>query len=151
MVRNWSFAAALVSSLCTTNVEAQKQLGEPFDLGVGESVLITDAGIRVGFDRVPFDSRCANGVVCIWEGNATAQVWGEISENRAAFDLNTNPQFRSAAVYMGFEIRLLNVSPYPEDGRPIDPNDYVVTMVVEREGTLPVNGRTWGAIKALYL
>jgi len=151
MVRNYSLAVAFVFSLCATNAEAQKQLGEPFDLGVGESVLITDAGIRVGFDQAASDSRCPNGVLCIWEGNATAHVWGEISpENRSFFDLNSNPQFRTEVAYLGFIISLLSVAPYPVDGIPIDPNDYVVTMLVERDGTIPVEGRTWGAIKALY-
>lgn len=134
-----------------SDAEADSRIGEPFDLGVGESVLITDAGIRVGFDGVASDSRCALGVVCVWEGNATTRVWGEVSPaNRTFFDLNTNPQFRTAAAFAGFIIRLLNVAPYPEAGVVDDPNDDVATMVVEREGVVPARTSSWGAIKALF-
>jgi len=151
MFRRVSLRIAFAFILCATSAAAQKQIGVPFNLGVGESVLITDAGIRVGFDHVASESRCAIGVLCIWEGNATARVWGEVSpENRSNFDLNTNSQFQTEAIYLAFVIRLLGVAPYPEDGVIIDPDDYEVTMVVQRVSALPVNGRTWGAIKALY-
>lgn len=146
-----SLIVVFVFVLHAASAVAQKHLGEPFDLGVGESVLIVDAGIRVGFDHVTSDSRCPNGVVCIWEGNAAARIWGEVSpEYPTFFELNTNPQFRTEVAYVGFFIRLLNVAPYPEDGTITDPDDYVVSLVVTREGTVPVPGRTWGAIKALY-
>ncbi len=143
-------ALALVLVLTATNVGAQKRIGEPFALGVGESVLIIDAGIQVGFDHIASESRCPNGVLCVWEGNATARVWGEVSPDRTFFELNTNSQFRTEAPFAGFVIRLLNVAPYPEDGVVIDPDDYVTTMVVVREGPVPASGKTWGAIKALY-
>jgi hypothetical protein len=151
MVIRQTFALVAILCLCATSARAQKQIGEPFDLHVGESVLIIDADIRVGFDVVVSDSRCPLNVTCLWEGTATARVWGEIApDNRTLFDLNTNPQFRSEAPYMGFLIRLLDVSPYPVDGIEIDPNGYVTTMVVEQEGPVPVTTTTWGAIKALF-
>jgi hypothetical protein len=43
-----SLIVVVVFILNTASAVAQKHLGEPFDLGVGESVLIVDAGIRVG-------------------------------------------------------------------------------------------------------
>ncbi len=151
MFRRYALAIPFALSLYATSAAAQKPIGVPFDLGVGESVLITDAGIRVGFDHVASESRCAIGVLCVWEGNATARVWGEVSpENRADFDLNTNSQFQTDATYLAFVIRLLGVAPYPEDGIIIDPDEYQVTMVVQRLSPLPANTRTWGAIKALY-
>jgi hypothetical protein len=151
MVRKPALVISLILVLNVANAEAQKQLGEPFDLGVGQSVLITDAGIRVGFDRLAFDSRCPIGVFCIWEGNATVRIWGEESpEDRSFFELDTHPQFRTEVPYLGFFIRLLGVLPYPEDGTVVGPDDYVITMVVVREGTVPVAATTWGAIKALY-
>jgi len=151
MIRTSPLVIALVIILNAANAQAQKQLGEPFDLGVGQSVLITNAGIRVGFDELASDSRCPIGVFCIWEGNATVRIWGEVSpENRSFFELNSNSQFRTEAAYLGFIIRLLRVLPYPEEGTVSGPNDYTVTMVVVREGPIPAAGTTWGAIKALF-
>lgn len=143
------FIALIVLSV--TGASAQKPVGEPFDLGVGESVLITDAGIRVGFDELVYESRCPINVVCFWEGNAAALVSVETSPaNPQHFELNTHSMFRTTAVFQHFLIRLLAVVPYPEDGVIVDPNDYVVTLVVDRMEPLPTETRTWGAIKALF-
>lgn len=148
-----SLATALVSAfVLATTAGAQKRVGEPFQLGVGESVIIADAGFSVGFDHVVSDSRCPLNVDCIWEGNASARTWAEIPRtDRTFFDLNTNPQFRGEASFVGFIVRLLGVTPHPFDGVIIDPKDYIVTMVVVRDRvTTPVEERTWGAIKALF-
>ncbi len=146
-----SFAIAFVSVVVlATTAGAQKRVGEPFQLGVGESVVIADAGFRVGFDHVSSDSRCPRNVDCIWEGNAAARTWAETSRtDRTFFDLNTNPEFQREGSFLGFFIRLLGVAPHPVDGVIIDPNDYIVTMVVVRD-TTPVEEKTWGAIKALF-
>ncbi len=152
-MRKHSFLVTFVFILVfAAHADAQKRLGERFDLGVGESVLIIDAGIHVGYDRIVGDSRCPHGVECIWEGNAAARVWGKTTRtNRTFFELNTNPRFRTEDVFRGFVIRLLNVTPHPEDGVIIDPEEYVVTMVVVHpEEAVPVEPRTWGAIKQLF-
>ena len=148
-----SFVTAFVSAFVfVTTASAQIRVGEPFKLGVGQSVPIVDAGFSVGFDHVTSDSRCPSNVECIWEGNAAARTWAETSRaDRTFFDLNTNPQFRGEASFIGFMVRLLNVAPHPFDGVNIDPKDYVVTMVVVRDRvTTPVEEKTWGAIKALF-
>jgi hypothetical protein len=147
-----SFLIALVLGfVLVPTANAQVRIGEPFELGVGKSVLIVDTGVRVGFDRVTQDSRCPLRVDCIWEGNATGLVWAETSpRDRSFFELNTHPDFRSEAPFSGLVVRLLDVSPYPEHPVIIDPNDYVVTMVVVRQETAPVEKSTWGAIKELF-
>ena len=147
-----SLAIAFVSAfVLVTTAGAQERVGEPFQLGVGESVVIADAGFRVGFDRVTSDSRCPRNVECIWEGNSAARTWAETSRvDRTFFNLNTNPQFQGQASFIGFFVRLLGVAPHPVDGVIIDPNDYIVTMVVVRDRTTPVEEKTWGAIKALF-
>ncbi len=148
-----SLAIALVSAfVLVTTAGAQKRVGEPFQLGVGTSVVIADAGFSVGFDHVISDSRCPLNVECIWEGNAAARTWAEIPRaDRTFFDLNTNPQFQREATFVGFIVRLLAVTPHPFDGVIIDPKDYIVTMVVVRDRvTTPVDEKTWGAIKELF-
>ncbi|MEE9268786.1 MAG: hypothetical protein V3V49_00835 [Candidatus Krumholzibacteria bacterium] len=147
-----SFWIALVLGfVLVPTANAQVRIGEPFDLGVGKSVLIADTGVRVGFDRITSDSRCPLNVDCIWEGNATGLVWAETSpRDRTFFELNTHPDFRSEVPFRGLVVRLLNVSPFPEDPVIIDPKDYIVTMVVARQETTPVENGTWGAIKELF-
>ena len=153
MPRNDPFVVTfLFVLLVAATADAQKRIGERFELGVGQSVRIVDAGFRVGFQRVVSDSRCPRGVECIWEGDAAARVWAATSRlDRKFFKLHTNPGFRTEGRFLGFAVRLLQVDPYPEDGVIIDPNDYRVTMVVVRlEQAAPVEASTWGAIKELY-
>ena len=153
MTRNPLFMAALVAVvLLPVTSHADKRIGEPFDLGVGQAVLITDAGFSVGFDFITGDSRCPRNVECIWEGNAAAQVWAETTRNdRRFFGLNTNPQFQTEGTYLGFVIRLLNVTPFPVDGINIDPSEYILTLVVlESDAAVPTREKTWGAFKEVY-
>ena len=147
-----SVVLVLVTLVLAESANADKRIGEPFELGVGESVRIIDAGIRVGFDLILSDSRCPRRVECIWEGNAEARAWAKAPRtDRSLFRLNTNPRFPTEALVLGFIIRMLNVAPYPEDGTFIDPNTYKATMVVVRpEETTPVEAKTWGAIKDLF-
>jgi hypothetical protein len=130
---------------------SQPSLGEPFDLAVGQSIVVGNQGLRVGFTGIASDSRCPLDVVCVWEGDAAAQIWAEKpSQQRDDFQLHTNPQFQRAATYAGYWVSLLAVAPYPEIDLEIDPNDYVVTVVVT-DASIPVRRATWGKIKALFV
>ncbi|UCH11170.1 MAG: hypothetical protein JSU61_04585 [Fidelibacterota bacterium] len=49
--------------------------GEPCSLVYGESLLVGDDGLEVGFDRFLGDSRCPLEVQCFWEGQARIGLW----------------------------------------------------------------------------
>ena len=153
MFRRYPFVIVFVFLLIfASTADAQKRIGERFVLGVGESVFIVDAGFFVGFEQIVHESRCPRNVECIWMGNATARTWaGPSPEDQRFFELNTHPDFQRSADFRGLVIKLLDVAPYPIDGVIIDPDDYVVSMVVLRPGeTVPADAKTWGAIKELY-
>ncbi len=64
------------------------------------------------------DSRCPRGAQCIWEGQVTATV--EVSRQNlmpqtVELMLRAGVEMWATAV-AGFELRLLNVAPYPRDG-----------------------------------
>src|SRR5262245_25820104 len=46
------------------------RLGQEFELKVNQEALIVGEGLAVSFDSVLEDSRCPEGVDCIWSGNA---------------------------------------------------------------------------------
>lgn len=132
---------------------AQHDIGDQFDLGVGQSATVGSAGLRVGFDQIVSESRCPIGVTCIWQGAATGRLWAESPSNpRKPFDLSTSKPFQTQAAFAGYIIKMIAVRPYPHYEEVIDPSTYVVTVLVTAADgpTVPTEPTTWSAIKALY-
>ncbi len=106
-------------------------LGEEFVLRVGDSAEVATEDLRLGVSAVPLDSRCPEGVVCVWAGVATVAVWVEKgSTQRQELLLSTHDYagHSQRAEYLGYEIELLQVAP-PKAGT-IRQSDYRVTLVV---------------------
>ncbi|MEX0790408.1 MAG: hypothetical protein WD178_06485 [Actinomycetota bacterium] len=49
--------------------ESGRSIGYPFTLQVGETVSIDGENLTVTYTRLVEDSRCAEGVQCVWAGN----------------------------------------------------------------------------------
>ena len=107
-------------------------LGQEFDIRVGQWVRIEGERLRVTFDRVAEDSRCPEGVQCVWAGNAKVVL--KLSKGRrrvSTLSLNTGTDPKQAA-YRGYEVKLVKLDPYPNQKRTIRRRDYVATVVVSR-------------------
>lgn len=129
---------------------AQPSLGKTFELKVGEWKIIGPEEFTVGFDGILADSRCPIGLLCIWEGDAVANIWAELpASDREEFVLHTHRGFDWHVRYENYEIELVAVAPYPVLYDPIPPEEYVVTVLVSG-GPAPAEGSTWGRIKAFY-
>lgn len=123
---------------------------ETFTLGVGESVELGDDGLVIGFNGIRSDSRCPSGVWCFWQGNAAAELWIQMQrEERENFVLHTFNDYAQTIELGSFTIELVSVDPYPVINVPIDPETYVVTLLVY-EGAVVDEAHPWGGIKALY-
>ncbi|MBC8426218.1 hypothetical protein H8E07_19050 [bacterium] len=126
-------------------------LGVPFTLGIGESVVVGNGGLEVGFDIILSDSRCPADAYCFWEGDAAADLWSDDPDGEPlGFVLHTTlyPQ----QVYTGdYRIELIWVAPYPmSSGVPIPPETYEVMLVVLSTVPTQDEARTWGAVKTIY-
>lgn len=132
MSRFLLFAAAFIVLLIASAAAAPPHpIGEPFDLIVGESVMVGNEGLKIGFDRVSNDSRCPADAYCVWEGDAEVLAWADApGEPREDFDLHTNSGYRRETVVGPYVIRLLGLVPYPRSDTPPDPDKYVMTAVV---------------------
>jgi hypothetical protein len=89
--------------------------------------------IRLRMDSVLNDSRCPSNVVCVWEGNAQVRFFFRVDSIQTELVLNTHGgnQFRSDTVINGYEIRLLSLSPYPEDPGEIRQIEYTSKIMVK--------------------
>jgi uncharacterized protein YodC (DUF2158 family) len=107
-------------------------LGQEFKLKVGEQVLVKEIGLRLTFSRVAEDSRCPQGVNCIWAGNGRIIVKASRGGKMADVQLNTGLAPKEGR-FEEYEVKLVELNPYPQkEGVPIKRGAYVATLVVSK-------------------
>ena len=104
------------------------KLGDSFDLKIGESVSIKNEQLNFQFVNVPEDSRCPEGAMCIWAGNAAIVI--KIFNVMDTVNTYLNPK---EIDYDSYTITLLKLSPYPKIGMPRDTTQYVAQFVVTKK------------------
>ncbi|MGK7370041.1 MAG: hypothetical protein ACNS64_07480 [Candidatus Halalkalibacterium sp. M3_1C_030] len=103
------------------------QPGEEFELVFGEQISLDNGNLTITFKEVLEDSRCPEGVTCVWAGNA--QVALVLNDNETKFNTYLEPQEITIA---GFRVELISVSPYPVYEQDIAKEDYVARLVVSK-------------------
>ena len=112
--------------------EAVSQKSRTYELKVGEEVVVAGADFTMLLGGVPEDSRCPEGVDCIWAGSVGAELvfCGPKAERSGRLNTNGPPRVLK---YRGRYFRILQVSPKRVQGREIKPSDYVLTVEVTRQ------------------
>ena len=127
----------LILTLLTTfafgaviNVQGQDEHNS-LKVSFGGQKIFTKDKIKVKFLSLVEDSRCPEGVNCIWAGNAKILV--EISNKRQKekFEINTNLGPKGAT-FGGYAVNLTDLSPTPKQGKTIDKKSYIATFEVNR-------------------
>mgnify|MGYP000272670523 CR=1 FL=1 len=110
------------------------KLGEAFTLGVGERIGIEgDLASTIRFDSVVGDSRCPEGVQCIWAGRADC-----------VFSLTTGDQIQQVTLATGdlgkggtgetkfgeYILKINAIAPPKKQGPPIPQKDYKATLML---------------------
>lgn len=104
--------------------------GRELIVRVGQEVEVPQADLRVAFREVAQDSRCPIGVDCVWEGNGEVVLALFRSKGASGLvNLNTAIEPRST-VFDGFEIRLLELMPYPVYGERIERGAYTIRLEI---------------------
>lgn len=99
-------------------------------LAPGETAAFPAGALRVRFDRVTGDSRCPADAVCILGGDAIVRIAILDGTSSREDELHTGSM---APVHYGtWTIALVNLSPYPFSGQPIDPATYRATLRLSR-------------------
>jgi hypothetical protein len=101
------------------------KLGEQFVLRFGEGVSVQNAGLKIVFQDVTEDSRCPEGAVCVWAGNA--RVLLGVNDSTIALNTMLDPKL---AVLGKYVVRLSSLGPYPMIGQRIQKGDYVASLMV---------------------
>lgn len=106
-------------------------LNKPFDIGVGESLRLSESVFSIKFVAVENESRCPSGAVCIWQGNAAAKF--EVSEGgfpqTITLYTHTGHQDMPGELrILGRNIRLVELAPYPRVRVTMAQDAYVATL-----------------------
>lgn len=131
MLKRFSFLLILVFvvsilSSCGSTVKAS--LGTEFTLSVGQSARIASETIDIKFIGVTADSRCATGLECFWAGEVSCEL--EITLDGISNHVTMTEPAPLSGNTLGIYSFNINVLPYPEKGKEIDPNDYRLKMTV---------------------
>ncbi len=129
------------------------RLNEQFVLQIHQTAILTDTPDQFGitFYYVAEDSRCPQGVACVWAGEVIVQI--TFQENGLlhppVLELTTNPQDANhARVIEGYRVELLDVQPPAVAGTPIPLATYQATFLVTRavETPTPISNTTNGVL-----
>ena len=113
------FIAVILYAGCETGLtpESTLPLNDTVELANFETLYNYEKSMSLRMDSVLNDSRCPTNVVCVWEGNAEVRFVFTVDSAQTDFTLNTHGggSFNSDTMIHGYEIRLLELWPYPED------------------------------------
>ncbi len=133
-MRAFVVCAVVALASCGSSGVTQAKLGEPVVLRVGQSAQLRGEGLRIGVSGVPQDSRCPEGVVCIWAGVATVSAWVEKGTSaRQEITLTTAPfaGHSNRAEALGYDVELASVA--PGKSGTLKQSDYKITLVVTKK------------------
>lgn len=103
-------------------------------LAVGVSKRVPDTNLTVKIEAIVSDSRCPTGTRCVWAGDAAVKIQTSAPGTPPATAvLHTNLASAKPAVHAGWRIRLVEVAPAPTADGPPRPEDYRVTLLVDRK------------------
>ena len=124
-------ALALLAAACShVPTTPSAPIGEPFKIGVGQSVRLQNGGLELGFDEVLEDSRCPADAICIWAGRARLKAWLSVNGARRQIEMQTDtPQPLRVD---GFELDVQALEPFPVSNVRVDKRSYVATLIVTR-------------------
>jgi hypothetical protein len=121
---------ALAGSVQAVGIQKRVNVQRDLNLKIGGEEFVREAGLKVKFVAMVEDSRCPEGVDCIWAGNGKISLTVRKGKYKAVtFDLNTTSEPRSF-IYQGYEITLVKLAPYPKNDVKILDCEYVATLNV---------------------
>lgn len=131
-----AWSVALFGLACSTlqvsspNHDVGTTLPDTVSLRIGQAVRF--GSVEITFAGVPQDSRCPSDAVCVWAGNAVAEVTvGPAVGEGPTYQLllNTTVGERAGKAW-GLLVELVDLSPVPVSTHPTRAEEYVLRLAV---------------------
>ncbi len=129
-----TFFPMLVMIACSQSAdgEVKADLNKEFRLPVGQTAVIAGEGLTIKFEAVTADSRCPQGVTCIWAGEANCQAAVTLNKTINPYNLKVSSSGLGQTVVLGYTFNIINLEPYPQAEKTTDKNSYVLVMKVSK-------------------
>lgn len=147
-----SLSLALLSAgAFTTAVEAQPAEVELRFDHLARVEWVTGDAVEVEWLSLE-DSRCAEGVVCVWEGQVSVSLAVTVNEappDTVAITLHAGDEAEATALVQGlYDVQLVGVEPYPAAAVAPERAAYRARITLSRRRSTSVGEATWGTVKA---
>jgi hypothetical protein len=111
---------------------ATGRLGQNITLKTGEVALIQGEGVMLELVGVTEDSRCPQGVTCVWAGRVVATVrLGQSGAQGEDISLSTQTKEAATKAVNGYTVTLIDVKPV-KTTQAIASSEYRLTFVVNK-------------------
>ncbi|MBI5390411.1 hypothetical protein HZB02_02905 [Candidatus Woesearchaeota archaeon] len=133
---------ALLTNGCIQQIPQQQlmnaTLNTPFQLKANQTAVIESENMHLTFLQVLGDSRCPSDVLCVWEGQATVTIIVQKdNQNLDNINLTSRAGRRHEDLarknFAEYTVTLISVDPYPKSVQQINPQEYTITLVVDKQ------------------
>jgi hypothetical protein len=123
---------SLLSLSCSSPAVNEVNPGQEFALSFGQSARIAGENISIKFADVISDSRCPQGVTCIWAGEASCMI--EITGSDAKFSkvLVQSGSGNNQADFQQYRITF-DLLPHPQAGKSTAKKDYYLRLTISKK------------------
>lgn len=133
---------ALVFFSCSESPEEKLEvyIGKEFEIKFHETKILKPDNILIFFDSLITDSRCAIGVMCVWEGEAVIKMKLTNTERetlncylKIKGYVNREDIERHQSTFVGqYSVKLMQLDPYPVYDVPQEIENYKALVKIER-------------------
>lgn len=113
-----------------SNHAKEVPLNQEFTLKVGQQAAIKGEQVKVKFISVLEDSRCPKNVTCIWAGRGRVAVQLTKAHNKGETIELTTDSAASAKDFIGYQVKLVSLDPYPKMAGKLKPADYSLILIL---------------------
>lgn len=105
-------------------------LGREYSFEVNKSYSSEDGKYSLIINEVS-DSRCPEGVQCIWQGEVSVKGELTVEGSKSPFEIHSVVS-QSNKQPEGYTVQIVDAKPYPKYGTESKPEDLIVTMLVKK-------------------
>ncbi|MHA7131475.1 hypothetical protein [Algoriphagus namhaensis] len=109
--------------------------GEEFDIQINQTTSLCDEPVSITFLEVINDSRCPQGVDCIWAGFVQVKLELDLNGQIYPVELSSDEPYSgipSVVALQGYSVRLVDLTPYPAINVRIDGNQRRVILSIDK-------------------
>lgn len=133
MIRCWMLLPVAIGLFGCSSASSQMQqsiaLGTEVTLALGATALLQAEEVSIQFDGVTADSRCPQGITCVWAGEATVALTIRIDSQPA---IRQEVAGGKDTVVGSYRVTVIEVLPQARESVRIAPEDYRATVKVQK-------------------